>query len=344
MLDYNRSNFLPFLKGFPDQIPETRKMMKNIAVEFKLSAFRNLVFAGMGGSAISGELFAAFAVEQLPIPMQVLRGYNIPGYVNDGTLFIAVSYSGNTEETLTATQQSAEKGAKIVGISSGGELETLCTQKGFLHIKIPTGYPPRQALGYLFFSIYYLMDKLGAGIAKPKEVTETERLLRELTARYNPEQNTGSNLANNIAQSIYHAFPVIYTAVPYLYPVPVRWRNQFNENAKTMAFSNVFPELNHNEIMGWEGMKELNKHLRIIILRSSDETPRMQKRIEISKEVIRKYHLPLGEIFAEGKSRLARLFSLIYVGDWASYHLAMLNEKDPIRIDSIDYLKQKLSE
>ncbi len=344
MLDYDRSNFLTFLKGFPDQISETRKMMKGVTVDFGLAAFRNMVFAGMGGSAISCELFAAFAMEQFPIPAQVLRGYDIPGYVNDNTLFIAVSYSGNTEETLTATQQAMESGAKIVGISSGGELEALCTQKQFLHIKLPTGYPPRQALGYLFFSIYYLIDKLGTKIAKPKEVTETERLLRDLAARYNPELNTGSNLANNIAQSIYHAFPVIYTAVPYLYPVPVRWRNQFNENAKTMAFSNVFPELNHNEIMGWEGMTELNKHLRIIILRSSDETPRMQKRIEISKEVIRKYHLPLGEIFAEGKSRLARLFSLIYVGDWTSYHLAMLNEKDPIRIDNIDYLKQKLSE
>ncbi len=344
MLDYDRSNFLTFLKGFPDQISETRKMMKNVTVDVELSAFRNLIFAGMGGSAISGELFAAFAAEQLPIPMQVLRGYDIPGYVNESTLFIAISYSGNTEETLTATRQAMENGATVVGISSGGELETLCVQKGFPHIKIPAGYPPRQALGYLFFSLYYLLDKIQGRIVKAREVTETERLLRELAARFNPEQNTGSNLANNIAQSIYHAFPVIYTAVPYLYPVPVRWRNQFNENAKTMAFSNVFPELNHNEIMGWEGMTELNKHLRIIILRSSDETPRMQKRIEISKEVIRKYNLPLGEIFAEGKSRLARMFSLIYVGDWASYHLAMLNEKDPIRIDSIDYLKQKLSE
>ncbi|RMF60571.1 MAG: bifunctional phosphoglucose/phosphomannose isomerase [Calditrichaeota bacterium] len=344
MLDFDRSDFLKYLSGFPQQILDTRELMKNVKVDYSISQFQNLVIGGMGGSAIAGDLALAFSREKLPLPAMVIREYDIPVFVNKSTLFIALSYSGNTEETLSTSQQAIEKGATLIGISSGGELENICKKGNYVHIKIPEGYPPRQALGYLFFSLYYLLDRLGVSIANEADVNETVTLLQELAGRYDPHLNMGSNLASHIAQSIYHAFPVIYTGVPFLYPVPVRWRNQFNENSKCMAFSNVFPELNHNEIMGWEGLYEVNKHLRIILLRDPEETPRMKKRIEISKEVIRNSRIPLGEIFSEGSSRLARLFSLIYVGDWASYLLAMLNEKDPIRIDGITYLKEKLSE
>ena len=344
MVDYDRSNFLTFLKNFPQQLHQTEELMKDFAVDFDIRRFQNIVFAGMGGSAIAGDLFSAFARESLPVPTHILREYDIPGFVGESTLFIATSYSGNTEETLTASKAAVKRGATLIGISSGGSLLTLCEEGNHPFIRIPHGYPPRQALGYLFFTLYFLADKLGMSIRNDKDLAETEQLLQDLSERYNPELSMGNNLANHIAQSVYHAIPVIYTAAAYLYPVPVRWRNQFNENSKAMAFSNVFPELNHNEIVGWDGLKEVNKHLRIILLRDPEENPRIQQRIDISKELLKKSGIPFGEIFAEGNSRLARLFSLIYVGDWASYYLAMLNEKDPMRIDNIDFLKQKLSE
>lgn len=343
MYDYDRSNFISYLTGFPEQISETLNFMKGFSADVDISNVHNIFLAGMGGSAISGDLFLGYIHDELKIPTYVNREYSVPGFVNEHTLFIASSYSGDTEETVEATKAAAKRSAIIIGISSGGKIERLCKDNGYPHFKIPGGLPPRQALGYLFFPLVELFEKCGFISPKGADIEETYQLMQELVARYNPETSFGNNLANHIAQSIYHAIPVVYAGTPYLYSVPIRWRNQFNENAKSMAFSNVFPELNHNEIMGWEGLPEVNKHFRVILLRDPDESRRVKHRISITKEILKDKKILFGEVFAEGKSRLARLFSLIYLGDWASYYWAMLNEKDPLHINSIDFLKEKLS-
>ncbi|NOX36288.1 MAG: bifunctional phosphoglucose/phosphomannose isomerase [Calditrichaeota bacterium] len=344
MLDYDRSNFLRFLNDFPQQLTHAQKLVAEVQPRLDTGRIRNLVFAGMGGSAISGDLFIAYALDELAYPAQVNREYSLPAFVGEDTLFFATSYSGNTEETLTATEEAFKRGAQIVCISSGGELEAFSQSKGLLHMKIPGGLPPRQALGYLFFPVLFLCEKLGLIRPREEEVDETLKILNELQRRFNPNASQGHNLPNHIAQSLYHTIPVIYTAVPYLYPIPVRWRNQFNENSKIMAFSNVFPELNHNEIMGWEGPQKVNQFFRVVLLRDPEETPRNKQRVEITKGILKDKGIPILEVFAEGKSRLARMFSLIYIGDWASYYLAMINAKDPIKIDSITLLKKKLAE
>lgn len=344
MLDYDRSNFIAYLTGFPEQITETLKFMEKFSVNLNISGIHNIVITGMGGSAISGDLFLAYIYDELKVPTYTNRDYTVPAFVDKHTLFIASSYSGDTEETLEALKEAAERSAVIICITSGGLMEQFCEQGGHPCIKIPGNLPPRQALGYLFFSLVSLFQKPGFIAPRDADIEETRKLLYELADRYNPETSFGNNLANHIAQSIYHAIPIVYTGVPFLYPVPVRWRNQFNENAKSMSFSNVLPELNHNEIMGWEGLPEVNKHFRVILLRDRDEAPRSRKRIAITKEILKNKKILFGEVFAEGHSRLARLFSLIFLGDWASYYWAMLNEKDPISIDSIDILKRKLSE
>ncbi len=298
----------------------------------------------MGGSAIAGDLFLGYVQDELKLPALVNRDYNIPNFVNQNTLFIATSYSGNTEEALSTLNKAHERKATIVGISSDGELEEFCRKNDYTFIKVPSGLPPRQALGFLFFPLVFLFERLGFISSKKAEVSETEKLLQELLGRYNMAIHSTNNVANQIAQSVYNSIPLIYTGAPFLHVLPVRWRNQFNENSKILAFSNVFPELNHNEIMGWEGIKKLRDYVRVLLLRDTEESRRMQQRISITKKIIQDQGVQLGEVFSEGQSRLARLFSLIYVGDWASYYLAMLNEKDPIKIDSIDLLKQKLSE
>jgi len=313
MFDYDHHNFIKFLNDFPAQLKEAQEIYESSSVDIDFARVKQIVFAGMGGSAISGDLVSAYLADRLTVPAIIHRGYDLPEFVNAETLVIGSSYSGNTEETISSIQQGLAKGAQVLAISSNGEVEKLANENGFTLIKIPGGLPPRQALGYLF-------------------------------VRFDPKQSQGNNLAHHIAQTLYHTIPVIYTAVPYLYPVPVRWRNQFNENSKIMAFSNVFPELNHNEIMGWEGPPEVNRLFRVIILRDPGESERNRQRVEITKTIIKDKGIPVLEIFAEGKSKLARMFSLIYTGDWASYYLAMINEKDPIRIDSIDLLKKKLSE
>jgi glucose/mannose-6-phosphate isomerase len=343
MFDYDRSNFTAYLKDFPEQISKSLGVVKDFSFKIDVSNIRNIVLAGMGGSAISGDLLLAYIHDELSISTFVNREYSIPKFVNEHTLFVASTYSGNTEETIAATQEAIKRSALVIGISSGGAMEQLSLKEGIPYIKIPGNLPPRQALGYLFFPLLALFEKLRFISSKRKEIAETQELLHELVERYNPETSFGHNLANHIAQSIYHAIPIVYTGVPYLYPVPIRWRNQFNENSKSMAFSNVFPELNHNEIMGWEGLAEVNKHFRVILLRDPDETPRIKYRISITKDILKQKKILFGEIFAEGNSRLARLFSLIYLGDWASYYWAMLNEKDPLMIETIDLLKEKLS-
>ena len=344
MFDYDRSNFIAYLTGFPGQISESLKFMKKFSVDLDISGIHSIVMTGMGGSAISADLFLGYIYDELKIPTYTNRDYTVPGFVDKHTLFIASSYSGDTEETLEALKEAKKRSAIIICITSGGRMERFCEEGGYPCIKVPGNLPPRQALGYLFFPLISLFQQLGLITSKEADIKETRELLCELAERYNPATSFGNNLANHIAQSIYHAIPIIYTGVPFLYPVPTRWRNQFNENAKSMAFSNVLPELNHNEIMGWEGLREVNKHFRVILLRDTEETPRTMKRIAVTKEILKSNKILFGEVFAEGYSRLARLFSLVFLGDWASYYWAMLNEKDPISIDSIDILKRKLSE
>lgn len=344
MFDYDKSNFISFLKNFPNQIVETKQLMADFKPEIDVSDIRNIVFAGMGGSAICSNLLMDYIQDELKLPAMVNREYSIPAFVSKHSLFISISYSGNTEETLSATKDAMQAGALIIGLSSGGELANFCKEKNCLHIKISEGLPPRQALGYLFFSLLFLFEKLEFISSKTDEVDETYNHLCKQAEKFSTSTNISPNLSNHIAQTVYHTIPVIYTAVEHFSSVPTRWRNQFNENSKVMAFSNIFPEMNHNEIMGWEGPREVNKVLRAIILRDLDESPRNQNRVNITKDILKQKQIPILEIFAEGQSRLARLFSLIYIGDWASYYLAMLNEADPIKIDSIDLLKARLTE
>ncbi len=344
MFDYDHHNFIRFLNEFPSQLAEAREIYQKATLQIDFSKVHHIVFAGMGGSAISGDLVAAYLADRLTVPATINREYSLPAFVNEHTLVIGSSYSGNTEETLSAVQQALDKGAQVVAISSNGSMETLARQKGFSLIKIPGGLPPRQALGYLFVPLLLMLTNSPLTHGEVENLDETIKVIGELQKRFDPAKSQGNNLAHHIAQTLYHTIPVIYTAVNYLQPVTVRWRNQFNENSKIMAFSNVFPELNHNEIMGWEGPPEVNRLFRVIILRDPAESERNQQRVEITKAIIKDKGIPVLEIFAEGNSHLTRMFSLIYTGDWASYYLAMINEKDPIRIDSIDLLKKKLSE
>ena len=342
MLEHDRSNFLKLLKEFPQQITQSVELMKSFKAPWKTGDIQHLIFSGMGGSAIAGDLLLGYLEEQIKIPALVNRNYNIPNFVNEKTLFVAISFSGNTEETLSATRAAIGKNAKVLGISSGGELQEICKRNDFPHIQIPGGLPPRQALGFLFFPLLLALEKMGFVDDQSAFVDETVHLANDLVHRFDPKRTFGNNLANHIAQSIYHAIPITYTGASYLHGVSVRWRNQFNENAKVIAFSNELPEMNHNEIMGWEGLPEVNKHFRVILLRCQDEHDRIQARFKITKEILKANKILFGEVFAEGNSGLERMFSLIITGDWASYYLALHNGKDPMLIKSIDYLKEKL--
>ena len=338
----DHSNFFQFISNFPNQIDEAPSLIKNLDIKSLKKDYQQVVLTGMGGSAIAGDLLKSYLQDEFTIPFFVNRNYSLPNFIGPQTLVIACSYSGNTEETISATATALDKKATIIGLASGGKLEQLLTKKGLPFVKIPDGYPPRQALGYLFFPILNLFQHLDLIQPKNEEIRETIKVLQELRERNAPHAIHNHILAKLIAQKLYRKVPVIYTASELLYPVVTRWRNQFNENSKVLAFSNVLPELNHNEIVGWEAPREVLEKFNILFLRDQSELSRNKIRLDITKDIFQKNNVPIFEVFAEGKCPLARIFSLIYIGDWVSYYLALLYEKDPFKIDSIQFLKDSL--
>ena len=338
----DHSNFFQFISNFPNQIDEAPSLIKNLDIKSLKKDYQQVVLTGMGGSAIAGDLLKSYLQDEFTIPFFVNRNYSLPNFIGPQTLVIACSYSGNTEETISATATALDKKASVIGLASGGKLEQLLTKKGLPFVKIPDGYPPRQALGYLFFPILNLFQHLDLIQPKNEEIREAIKVLRELRERNAPHITHNHILAKLIAQKLYRKVPVIYTASELLYPVVTRWRNQFNENSKVLAFSNVLPELNHNEIVGWEAPREVLEKFNILFLRDQSELSRNKIRLDITKDIFQKNNVPIFEVFAEGKRPLARIFSLIYIGDWVSYYLALLYEKDPFKIDSIQFLKDSL--
>jgi glucose/mannose-6-phosphate isomerase len=340
----DHSSFYQFICDFPKQIESSYHLLHNLDFKGYKISYENIVISGMGGSAIAGDLLQAFLKEDISLPIFINRNYSIPTYISSKTLFIACSYSGNTEETLQSYKRARQKKAKLIGIASGGTLKKLASRSKIPFVQIPDGYPPRQALGYMYFTLLHLFEILGIVKSKENQIKETIKVILEIRQRNHPKTTHSHNFCNHVAQKLFKKIPVIYSASEYLNPIATRWRNQLNENAKILSFSNVFPELNHNEIMGWEGPKDLLGNFSIIFLRDSSESTRNQKRLDITKEILQRHRFQIFEVFSEGKSLLSRMFSLIYIGDWVSYYLALLYDKDPYRIDSINFLKDALTQ
>ncbi|GAB4190187.1 MAG: bifunctional phosphoglucose/phosphomannose isomerase [Calditrichia bacterium] len=335
--------FLKYLEDFPVQAEKALEMVNAVEeISYDSSNIRYIVILGMGGSAIAGDLLAAYTESQLEIPVVVIRNYHLPAYVNENSLVIASSYSGNTEETLSAFNEALERKCMTMVISSGGELGELAKQKGLPWITLPEGFPPRQALGYSFFSLLFVLDKMGIIKVNKNDVNETVTLLKDILFRQHPDHGDKKHISYNIAEAIYKHIPVIYTGVSAYYPIARRIQNQLHENAKVLAFSNVIPEMNHNEIVGWDYDKKILNQFSVLFLRDENEDGQIQKRVNITKDIIHKKSSSVIELYPEGKSLLAKMFSLIYQGDWISYYLAVLCDKDPAEIKNIDYLKSKL--
>jgi glucose/mannose-6-phosphate isomerase len=343
MYHSDQSNFVKFIKHLPLQIGETQKIVEQLDLGKLTGNYQKIVLLGMGGSAIAGDLLSSYLHNELTIPVLVNRNYSLPKFVDNQSFIIASSYSGNTEETLSSFGSALERKCPLVVQTSGGKLGELSRKNNIPVIPIPEGFPPRQALGYMFFNTLHLLSKLELIQSRKKDINETIKILERISDQNDPKKTRGDNLSNHIAQKLYKKIPIVYTASEIMHPVTTRWRNQFNENSKMLSFNNVFPELNHNEIVGWEGDKDLLQIFSVLFLRDQDESPRNKKRLEITRSILRKNKISRFEVFPEGKSSLSRMFSLIYLGDWISYYLALLYGKDPIEIDNIDHLKNELS-
>lgn len=316
------SNMLKVIEDFPQQCRTALELPKGTAVSGK---FDKIVVAGMGGSAVGGDLLKSY-MRNSRIPVFVVRDYKVPEFVDEKTLFFAVSYSGNTEETISAYSNAVKKKAQIVAITSGGQLAAMAKKV----IKIPSGLQPRAALGYLFFPVLGVLVNSGIVEVKSSEITEMIDILSKT--------EDFKVVGERIAKKIQNKTPIVYASELFS-AVAYRWKTQFNENSKVAAFHHVFSEMNHNEIAGYQNTNKSD--FIAIFIRDKDDNERIKKRMDITKEII-STRVDVEEIFTKGESLLSKIFSGIYYGDFASYYLAVANKIDPTPVTVIENLKKKL--
>jgi len=328
------------IRGFFEQVEEAVHIGKKFQPKTNSRGITNIVLTGMGGSAIGGDLLRTYLLAKLKVPFIVNRHYTLPSFVARNSLVIISSYSGNTEETLEAYEQAVERNAHILCITSGGKVADRAKKLRHQVISIPGGLQPRAALGYSFFPLLNAMDKIGFAGIDESEVEETITVLKTMSGE--SVDMSDQNFPYSIAKRLHGKPVIVWSGADLLEVVSVRWRGQINENAKHCAYSAVFPELNHNEIVGWEHPAELLKHFAIVMLKDKDDHPRVVQRMAITNELLKNTPDAFVEISPRGESRLARMFSMIHLGDWVSYYLAMLNEADPTPVERINYLKNEL--
>lgn len=331
-----------YLWGLPEQFASSLQQGVSLPLKYQRN-YSNIVVTGMGGSAIGGDIIRTYALQKAQVPVIVNRDYDMPGFVNSDSLVLTVSYSGNTEETLSSYQQARSQGAAIIVVTSGGKLAHIAQEDGYAVVKIPGGLAPRAATGYLFAPLALIFEELGIVKGAGTDIEETVQVLRAMREDIHPGVDLPRNQARVIAREMKDSLPIIWGSSVRSETAALRWKAQINENAKSPAYYNVFPELNHNEIVGFGMPKDLLARLVVIILRDPADHPQVKKRMEISKKIIQDKVKKLVELEAQGKSFLAKFYSLAYVGDYASFYLALEYGINPSPVESIDYLKAELA-
>lgn len=338
----DRQGMIDHLRRFPEQVRQAIALASDTSLDLSARGIRSIVLTGLGGSAISGDLLRSYLAGELAVPFLVNRQYRLPSFVDRTTLVIVSSYSGNTEEAIAAYADAIRRRARVLCISSGGRISATARRRHTPLITIPGGLPPRAALGYSFFPLLISLSHLGLIKSRGRELRETQQLLERKAAEY-AVLDEATNPALRLARLLAGRIGILYASSELLEPVVTRWRGQINENAKSLAFGNLLPEMNHNEIVGWRVLREPMREMQVLFLRDKDDHPRTQRRIEITREVLRDYTQHITDVWSEGLSRLARLFSLLHMGDWLSVYLAVLHREDPTPVPAIDHLKDALA-
>ena len=323
------------IAGFPVQLKEAIEIGQSADINEHTSEIRNIILLGMGGSAIGGDIVASFIKEECKIPMLVNKSYDVPSFIDKHTLAIVSSYSGNTEETISAYKSILETGAKTVAISSGGKLIEMTSERSLDYILVPSGSPsPRACLGYSIVQQLFILHKLDL-------ISDTcIDHIRSAADLINFDMDSVKELAMSTAKQVHDQTVLLYCTDKYE-AIALRLKQQLNENAKMHCWFHTIPEMNHNELVAW---KDENKNLSVIYFRNEDDFKRNMHRLEITKTIIAKYCGKSLEVHSKGKNFIERSIFLIHFGDWLSWYLSQLRGVDPIEIEVIDFLKMKLSE
>ena len=297
----------------------------------------SIAFCGMGGSAVAGDVLRSLFRDRLVVPVDVNRGPELPAYAGPRTLVVISSYSGNTAETLSCFEEAVARGCRVLPITSGGTLAARADGLGLGAVRIPGGYMPRAALGYLAFSLIGAMEAVGMLPSLIDDVDEATAEVERLVDMLGPDLPTDRNEAKALAERIGHRQPVVWGADGLASVAAARWKTQLNENGKVPAWASALPELDHNEVVGWHGDRGAPSF--VVALRHEGEHPDVAVRFPISLEIARDAGVITEEVWATGRSTLARFLSLVIMGDYVSCYVGLRQNIDPSPIVSIDRLK-----
>lgn len=321
------------IEAFPENIKEAIQIAESSNLKQPKNEIKTIVMCGLGGSGIGAKMVANWLMDEINLPITLVNDYTLPAFVNENTLVIGSSYSGNTEETTMAIEEAHSKGSHIICICSGGKLESFCSENNYDCIIVPGGNPPRSALAYSVIQLLHIFASLGF-VSHDHKMSMLKG--GELIAN---EKESIHDLAKEMAAHLYNKVGVYYAESKYE-GVIVRARQQFNENSKYLGWHHVIPEMNHNELVGWTGGDE---RFAPIFFNTGDLHPRNYKRFEISQDAVEKKCGKALLVHAKGDSFIERSVYLINIVDWASYYLCEMNGADIIDIEIIDYLKGELA-
>ncbi len=322
-----------YINDFTNHLLEAIEIGNQSNLKKSDKRFNNVLICGLGGSGIGGTIVNDVISSIVSIPIIVSKGYNIPNFVDENTLVIASSYSGNTEETIHALDKCIKRNSEVCIITSGGKLREIADYNNYNNIIIPNGHPPRAMFGYAFTQLFYALNHYE--IIDNKFVLDFKKSIELLEN----DKEIIKSKAKEISKKIHKHTPVIYVAQGYE-GVAVRFRQQINENSKMLCWHHVIPEMNHNELLGWRTNID---NLAVVLFRNKSDFNRNQVRIEINKKVISKYTSNISEVWSNGDSIIENTLYHINIGDWISWYLSEMNNVDAIEIDVINYLKNELS-
>lgn len=338
----DKSDMLGRVTSFPSQMEDAWGIGRSFAPSVERGDYRQVVVCGMGGSAIGGDMLRSFFGNRLKSPLISCRDYQVPEYVGQGALVIISSYSGNTGETLSEYASVRDRGATIVAVSSGGKLEEICRVDGVAFCKIPGGMPPRSAIAYSFFPMVHILRAAGLVEFEDDEYTEALDAVKVLCQECSLDAE--NNRALQLAQKIKGKLPFVYSGPGLLASVARRWVCQFNENGKSLAHFALYPELNHNEIVGWQALEDVLGAVTVISLEDRDDHEMTRNQTEISLGIIAPLAAGVERIDGGDGGRLKRIMTTMILGDFTSVYLAYLYGVDPTPVEKIDFLKQRLQE
>jgi glucose/mannose-6-phosphate isomerase len=331
------------IRELPEQVTAAWEQSRGLHLPPDYRESDRIAVFAMGGSAIGADLVRGLVASECAVPIGVIRGYDAPAYVNERTLAVASSYSGDTEETLTSFGQALDRGAKPVALTTGGTLLRLAAERGMPHHVITYKAMPRSALAHSLMPLLAVLQELGLVGSHDDAVVETTRVLAAMRDELDASVPAESNPAKQMALRLHGRILSVYGA-DFLAEVGRRWRGQFAENAKMVAFSDELPELNHNTVVGYPGPDVFHEHGTVVLLRSEALHPRVLLRYDATVDMLDDAGIQGETVEARGQSRLAQMMALVLFGDYVSFYLAMLNGADPTEVNVIARLKRRLAE